>query len=221
MRTSRLTPLQRHILELLADFAPPWTLTGGAALAGFHLGHRATRDLDLFWRGLDDLSAIADEVERILQADDLDVAHLHSAPAFRRLRVDDGAEVVVIDLVAETVPAIEPAVTLPLGAKTVEVDTPHEILVNKLCALLGRMELRDLGDVRDLLEAGGDLEKALRDAPRKDGGFSPLTLAWALRGMRVHPMAEALGIDRRAAEELDIFRQSLTALLLKYGAPAE
>src|SRR5207247_7289633 len=46
----KLTPLQRRILRVLASLQPPWTLTGGGALAGIHLGHRETRDLDLFWR---------------------------------------------------------------------------------------------------------------------------------------------------------------------------
>jgi hypothetical protein len=31
-------------------FTFPWTLSGGAALAGFHTAHRETRDLDLFWQ---------------------------------------------------------------------------------------------------------------------------------------------------------------------------
>jgi hypothetical protein len=49
MSNSRLTPLQQKILVCPAQMDPPWTLVGGAALAGFHLHHRTTRDLDLFW----------------------------------------------------------------------------------------------------------------------------------------------------------------------------
>jgi hypothetical protein len=61
------------------------------------------------------------------------------------------------------------------------VDNRHEILASKLATLLERSETRDLADVKALLDAGGDLESALRDAPMKDAGFSPLTLAWVLR----------------------------------------
>jgi hypothetical protein len=32
--------LQWRILRVLADLDPPWVLTGGGALAGFHLKHR-------------------------------------------------------------------------------------------------------------------------------------------------------------------------------------
>jgi hypothetical protein len=41
------------------------------------------------------------------------------------------------------------------------------------CRVCAALELRDLEDVRALLESGGDLERALADAPLKDGGFSP------------------------------------------------
>jgi len=41
---SRLTPIQRLVLDAVRGFEPSPVLTGGAALGGFHLGHRATRD---------------------------------------------------------------------------------------------------------------------------------------------------------------------------------
>lgn len=50
MSGASLTPLQERVLRALAALRPPWTLTGGAALTAVHLGHRGTRDLDLFWR---------------------------------------------------------------------------------------------------------------------------------------------------------------------------
>jgi hypothetical protein len=60
---SRLTPFQHRILGLLAGIIPRWTLTGGGALAGVHLGHRETRDLDLFWRSRAELGTlVADTV---------------------------------------------------------------------------------------------------------------------------------------------------------------
>lgn len=50
MSIGKLSTLQERVLRLLADIEPRWTLTGGAALAGFHTHHRATRDLNLFFR---------------------------------------------------------------------------------------------------------------------------------------------------------------------------
>jgi hypothetical protein len=69
----RLTPLQRRILRALAGLTPPWTLTGGGALAGVHLGHRETRDLDLFWRNRGELGRLVSEAVRALRGDGLDV----------------------------------------------------------------------------------------------------------------------------------------------------
>lgn len=172
---SRLGPLQRRIIELLAGLG--WTLTGGGALVGYHLGHRETRDLDLFWHGLTDLGYLPREVQRRLQEAGLQVDSVQTAPAFRRLRVTDGREVVPLDLVADPVPPTHPPVEATPG---VMVDSPEEILANKLNALLSRWAVRDLVDVRALLRSGLDLDTALVAAARKDGGFSPAMLAWVL-----------------------------------------
>ena len=62
MSGDKLTALQWKILEALATIEPAFTLTGGAALAGVHLGHRTTRDLDLFWRQRDQLGDLVEKV---------------------------------------------------------------------------------------------------------------------------------------------------------------
>ncbi len=82
----------------------------------------------------------------------------------------------------------------PPGWATLLVDTHHETLVNKLCALLGSLKIMDLVGVAPVLEASGDLTRALRDAPRKDAGFSAPTLARALSGPT---MADLSGAGRR------------------------
>ena len=206
-----LTPLQIRALILLAGIDPPWTLTGGAALAGFHLGHRTTQDLDLFWHGARSLDHSADEVSRRLVSAGLSVHVERSAPAFRRLRVSDENEVLLVDLVADPVAVIEAPELRDVGEVQILVDTAHELLVNKLTTLLSRSELRDLVDVRALIAAGGDLERAILDAPRKDGGFSGPTVAWVLKQL---PIAK-LG----ASEDLGAFRDQLVARFL--AGPAD
>lgn len=202
LANSRLSPLQVRILALLDGISPAWTLTGGAALAGFILGHRTTRDLDLFWRGASELGALPAEVERRLRAAQLDVAAIQSAPAFRRLSVKDDHERILVDLVADPTATIEPPARTEEGF---QIDSRHEILVNKLCTLLSRTEVRDLEDVRALLAAGGDLDRALHDAPQKDGGFSPLVLAWSLSQLPLMAAREA-GFDQA---RLEAFRDEL------------
>jgi hypothetical protein len=215
----KLSALQWRILERLSALQPPWTLTGGGALAGFHLKHRTTRDLDLFWHGLHQLGSLPGEVQNSLAAEGLEVTPVQRGATFSQLRVSDGTETCIIDLVADPVAPIEAPLQIRIGASSLEVDTPHEILVNKLNALLSRSEVRDLEDVRALLAAGGDLERALADAPKKDGGFSPLTLAWVLKELRPKSLARVGGLDPGRAEELEAFRDSLVERILELTAP--
>ncbi len=119
----------------------------------------------------------------------------------------------------ETGPPLTQPEPVQVHESTILIATRHEILVDKLCALLGRMELRDLRDVAALLDAGTDLDKALADAPRKDTGFSPLNLAWSLKSMRVHRLSRALGLEPHEAEEMDEFRRELIDRLLLGASP--
>ena len=77
-------------------------LTGGAALVGFHLGHRETHDLDLFT--LEDVMnegfTVVQEVARQMNAS---LESLQTSPDFRRFLLRRGTDTVVIDLVRERV----------------------------------------------------------------------------------------------------------------------
>lgn len=210
----RLSALQRRVLDALSGFVPPFTLTGGSALIGFYLSHRSTRDLDLIWRRRERLERIAGDVRSRLHSAGLDVADLQASPTFHRFRVSDGREVTLVDLVAEPMEAIQPPRRFGEPSHEILVDGPHEILVNKLVALLGRLELRDLQDVQALVDAGYDLDQALSDAPRKDGGFSPPSLAWLLESFPVASLARAVGWSAPAIEELERFKDELIRRLL-------
>ncbi len=199
---------------------PPWTLSGGGALAGFHTAHRDTRDLDLFWQRQSELGGVAGQVRQRLEKVSLAVATLQTGAAFCRLDVSDEAgEHVAVDLVADPVPLAESPRSAQVGGVVLWVDTPHQILVNKLCALLGRSEPRDVEDVKVLLESGVDLRRALLDCPQQDAGFSPLTLAWTLRALPVERLATALGWPRERIEPVVSFKQTLLDQLLQHAHP--
>jgi len=215
----KLTPLQRRILRELAGITPPWTLTGGGALAGVHLGHRETRDLDLFWRNRGELGSLVADVVAVLQAGGLAAEVLRTAPAFGELRVSDEADACIVDLVAEPFGPIATPDRAIIEGATIQVDNRHELLASKLATLLERSEIRDLVDVKALVDAGGDLHAALGDAPKKDAGFSPLTLAWVLKGYDPRPAAKALGWSPARTEELLSFRQWLIDRLAAGAVP--
>ncbi len=205
---SRLSPIQRRVIDVLAGFEPRWTLTGGGALAGFHLGHRDTRDLDLFFHGRRSLDHVPTAAEGTLRAAGLEVRVDRSYPGFARFIVSDETGSTKLDLVAEAVPSLIPPREHAPG---VLVDEPQEILANKLGALLGRSEIRDLLDVKALVEAGHDLDRAITDAAAKDGGMSPPTLAWLLEQMPIERMARGHRLD---PAPLIAFRDQLVKKLL-------
>jgi hypothetical protein len=219
MSASGLTALQIRVLETLAGLEPAWTLTGGGALVGFHLRHRTTRDLDLF---LHDRATLEDYASRVidrLRAVGLEVRSLQTGTSMHRLQVATGSESIVLDLVADPVPVIEEPVEHTIGTATIRVDTEHEILVNKLCALVQRSEPRDLLDVRGLLARGGDLQRALTDAPSKDSGFSILTLTWLVKDLPIRPVGSSDGWSEERITALEEFRASLIERLGDLARP--
>jgi hypothetical protein len=174
--SGRLTRLQTETLEAFFAREQRFYLTGGGALAGYHLGHRETHDLDLFTAAPaieDGIRALRDSA-RALGAS---LEEIRTAPEFRRLLLSRGNESVVIDLVVEHSEQVRPEKP---AHGIVRVDPAEEIFANKLCALLGRSEIRDLVDVRALEGLGLPLTEAVTAGRRKDGGLTPAQLAWVL-----------------------------------------
>ena len=151
-------------------------MTGGAALAGFYLGHRSTEDLDLFTLE-NDIEIGARLVREAAEEISAVIEPILTAPDLRRILVSRENESVVVDLVREYVFQVETEKRVING---IRIDTPEEILANKLCALLSRSEIRDLIDVRYLENAGIDLDAALENAAKKDSGLTPAQLAWVI-----------------------------------------
>lgn len=196
---SKLTRLQVDLLDAFFRREQGFFLTGGAALAGYHLGHRRTDDLDLFAlekdafeRGRFALADAADELGATLEV-------RQAAPGFQRVFVARGDEGVVVDLVWERVPQLS---VEKLQVEGVRLDPPEEILVNKLTTVASRCEVRDLVDLMLLERSGLEIEAFLAEALRKDGGCTAATLAWALSQITIPEGAEVPG-EVSAAELRD------------------
>jgi hypothetical protein len=180
---NQLSPLQEDLLRAFFQREDRFFLSGGGALAGFHLAHRETHDLDLFTledaldRGMSALRAAGHDLGATIEA-------IQTAPDFRRVLVQRGTEAVVVDLVREYVAQAFPEKQVIGG---IRVDLPAEIMANKLCALLSRSEVRDLVDVRALEQAGYSLDDALSVAAAKDKGLTPAQLAWVLSQIQIGP----------------------------------
>jgi len=134
MSAGGLSPLQLRLLRALAGLVPRWTSSGGGALAGVHTQHRDTRDLDLFFQAQRAFHDEPENAKRRLEASGFEVATLQRVEAFCRLEVRAGDEMTIVDLVADPVPLAEAPVETDLEGARGLVDTPHQVLVNKLCA---------------------------------------------------------------------------------------
>jgi hypothetical protein len=212
---SKLTALQRDVLDAFFQRERGFFLTGGAALAGFHLGHRTTDDLDLFTsqdgafeRGRFVLADVAAALGGQLQV-------RQDAPGFKRVVLTRGNEGLIIDLVRDVSPQLH---AQKLERDRILIDSADEILANKLTALVGRAEERDLVDVMFLERAGYSLDSALTAALAKDGGCTPATIAWLLSEVTI-PDGISLPAGVTPAE-LRAYVSALTARLLTLAAPA-
>lgn len=210
---SRLTPFQRQFLEAFFAKEQRFYLTGGGALAGFHLGHRSTDDLDLFAG-----TNVLDEGELTLQTAASELGgtteRIRAWPSYRRWLVTRAGEALVVDLVVESVHQGSPEKT---RVGRIRVDPPDEIFANKLCALLSRAEIRDLIDVLFLLRAGCSLEDGLALARQKDGAVSAAQLGWILGQICVGDDAH-LPADV-TVDELRLFVVDLRARLAALAFP--
>lgn len=174
---SRLTALQRAVLAEFFARERGFFLTGGGALAGYHLCHRETLDLDLFTTdatAYERSAFVLADVARTLGAT---LVVRQEAPGFRRSVLERPSDGVVIDTVLDPVAQVEPD---KLDVEGVRIDPIREIMANKLCAVIGRAEERDLVDLWTLEQRGVSIESGLDDALTKDGGCTPANLAWLL-----------------------------------------
>jgi predicted nucleotidyltransferase component of viral defense system len=176
-----LNRLQRDLLEAFFAREQRFFLTGGAALVGFYLHHRQTLDLDLFTTEdhLEDGEAALFDAAQELGAT---VERMRTSTSFRRFLVGRGNESVVVDIVRDLAPQIDIEKPVRDG---IRIDSPREIMANKLCTLLSRGELRDLVDVMALEKAGHRVEEHLELAARKDAGLTPAQLAWVLSQLEI------------------------------------
>jgi Nucleotidyl transferase AbiEii toxin, Type IV TA system len=176
-----LTPLQQRLVIAFAKRERRFFLTGGGVLVGFVFGHRATDDLDFFTA---DSAAMADAdaIARALASDvGATVEALSTSPDHRRYLVRTNDDAVRVDFVFDRATQLYAKVERD-GVLT---DSTEEIFVNKICALVGRSEVRDLVDVMCLEGTGLRVEDYLGAAKTKDAGVSPATLAWLLSQLYV------------------------------------
>jgi hypothetical protein len=209
-----LTALQRDLLRAFFDRERGFFLTGGAALVGYYLHHRETTDLDLFAAADDAFERGQHALRGAAATLGASVEVRQDAPDFKRFAVIRGDELVVVDLVRDRVPQLQPQ---KLERDGIIIDPIEEIIANKLTTVAGRREERDLVDLYVFEREGHSLEHHLDAALRKDGGCTPATLAWLLSEISIPDGAKLPGgVDPR---ELREWLAALVVRLRRAAAP--
>jgi len=213
---SPLTALQRDVLAALGG-VPGFYLSGGAALALVHLQHRQSLDLDLFTEAADLVPRLVAEIEHVAAREGWTCRTLQRYASFCRLAVSRDTETTLVDVVHDTAtPLVDLArKPLALGVRTDDLD---DLVVNKLCALLGRSDVKDLVDLYFLERAGHDPLAWLDRARQKDGAMDAATLAFVLKDVHTDPSSLLL-LKPVTEPELRAFRDALVRRLAALAWP--
>lgn len=140
----KLYQLQDKFLDWWTSMNFPFYLTGGTALGRYYLGHRYSEDLDFFVNAdpnyRDYISALNKEIKRSF---DVNTEQSLFLDDFTRLFIEDDERFLKIEFVNEVSYRAGNPVRMSFGL----LDTPINILSNKLTALISRDEPKDLYDI--------------------------------------------------------------------------
>ena len=206
-RPEILTPLQRTVLDAVfaeEAFAQSFYLTGGTALAAFHLFHRYSDDLDLFTNDRP-LELVWPTLQRLLPG--LGLAVESRTPQFIRLRHPKGLRVDVV----HDVPF---RVGVPVRRGAWLIDTLENITLNKVAAIQGRLDVKDYVDLFLLLKDDPPrILTWLAQARQKDGSIDPFVWSRLIGDVETFRVLPRM-IVPLALPELATFYRSLRRLIL-------
>jgi hypothetical protein len=208
-----LDVFQDEVLEAFFAREDGFFLTGGGALAGYHLRHRGTESLEL--------CTVEDRV-RVGEAALLEVAgdigakiqRLEAPEAFGKFLLRRGEESLVVNIAQDLCPQVQPEKTT-IG--NFRVDRPKEITARILCNLRSHFGLDELVDLRALEIAGHTVEDHMEAAAIRDPEVTPAELVRGLSGFEIgedeHPPGDVSAADLRSYVAVLILR--LTTLAAK------
>ncbi|MCA9671813.1 MAG: nucleotidyl transferase AbiEii/AbiGii toxin family protein [Myxococcales bacterium] len=213
---STLTPLQLTLLRTIEGLDAVH-LTGGAALGHCYFGHRGSFDLDFFTPDAERIDEVAARLSALCRDEGFSLSEEQRYPGFVRFRVRSGDEDTIVDIAHDPVPQSVPIESKPLR-DGIRVDALDDIIANKLGALLGRGETKDLVDLYFASRQGIDVLQYMPAAAERDGGLEPATLAFVLDSVSVDTSA-LLMVAVIDPSDLDRFRRELIERLQRMAWP--
>jgi predicted nucleotidyltransferase component of viral defense system len=179
-----LTPLQIKTLDAFfaeAEFARVFYLTGGTALAAFYLFHRYSDDLDFFTHE-NQIEFLWPMLQKLKPSSAFEV--VSRTPSYIRIQFTEGLRV---DFVQD----IPYRVGVPIQRGAWRVDCLENLILNKISAIQGRLDMKDYVDLYFLLkDKPQDILKYLGEAKQKDTSIDPFV--WSrvildMENLRVMP----------------------------------
>ena len=163
-----LSPLQEQVAAIIASLpeAEDFALAGGGALIVRGEIQRGTRDLDFFGLNAAAVDRLAPVVQQQLNRAGYKVDLVLSGPGFSRLTVEGFGDRTEVDPAADA--RLFPA---ELGPNGILLLSGAELAVDKVLAVFGRAEARDLLDL-SAVEGGFDLRQLFALSAQKDRGFN-------------------------------------------------
>lgn len=204
----RLYPLQDAVLRIISEQETGFYLSGGTALSRGYLQHRFSEDLDLF---VNDQPLFPRWGGRIIQAltqpSEWDCMVNQRDESFIRLSLRQNDLDLRIEMVNDVPAHIGDIQQHPILGR---LDSVENIFANKLTALLGRSDPKDLADVWVITQKLGlSVPQAISDAQSKAAGIFPVALAQVL--LEVTP-ADWEQVLWQEAPQVDQFVSELKAL---------
>ena len=143
----KLYQIQDKVLLALRPVLSSFYLTGGTALGRFYLNHRFSEDLDFFLNRSDTFQSSIKNIEKVLNSK-FSVLRQESIvyEDFVRYYIEDEERVLKIEFVND----IAYRCGIPKVYRYGFIDTPLNILTNKLTAIVGRDEPKDVFDIYTL-----------------------------------------------------------------------
>lgn len=174
-----LYPFQDQVLGLLQEIESGFYLTGGTASSRGYLDHRFSDDLDFFVNDDERFSLWAERlVQELVACDAWRTEVVLREPRFVRLSLVKEPGALKIELINDVPTHVGELRQHPILGR---LDSPENILANKLTALLDREEPKDLADVWGFCcRYGLSVSNALADAHGKAAGLFPADLARVL-----------------------------------------
>lgn len=208
MTNDILSRLQKAFLQAFfaTSIGQRFFLTGGSALAAFHLQHRLSDDLDLFTLDDQALEASVRPLEAIALGLGCELELTRVSQYFQQCFLKPPAQSpsLKIDVVRDFSPQYGERST----REGIIVDSLDNIAANKIIAIFGRADIKDFVDLYFIIQAGYDLDQLFEKAREKYLGLTWFYFAGMLRQINRHTVLPHM-LKPLELETLQVFYNDL------------